>query len=211
MSTPDAEVLKAAANEYGFLLTNENESLQTPIIDPEIINLTQIKREPPLSEPIPPIPMETIDPITDPIITDGLGFEDIISEPGPSNQDTTIQSYNSNNQELDQHLDSMQSELESIKDMLSHDGYSIDANTLLGLFGCEDPMSYTLPMANNEPENVTEDLNGVDSLDPLIGNELMCAPNFDLDMYGTPPPSENNDLDRIESILETLLATKDKK
>ncbi|XP_033227497.1 heat shock factor protein-like isoform X2 [Belonocnema kinseyi] len=70
--------------------------------------------------------------------------------------------------EVDNHLETMQSELENLREILRGEGYSIDANTLLGagnimiqpkneelfliqnkahdLFGNEDPMSFGIPM-----------------------------------------------------------------
>ncbi|XP_051158942.1 heat shock factor protein 1 isoform X3 [Leptopilina boulardi] len=52
----------------------------------------------------------------------------------------------SSQQQVDDHLDNVQSELDNLRDILRGEGYSIDANTLLGLFGNEDPMSYGIPM-----------------------------------------------------------------
>ncbi|XP_011496186.1 PREDICTED: heat shock factor protein 1-like isoform X2 [Ceratosolen solmsi marchali] len=49
-------------------------------------------------------------------------------------------------EEVDTHLDTMQSELDNLREILRGEGYSIDANTLLGLFGAEDPMSFGIPV-----------------------------------------------------------------
>ncbi|XP_012276946.1 heat shock factor protein 1 isoform X2 [Orussus abietinus] len=49
-------------------------------------------------------------------------------------------------EEVDVHLETMQSELENLREILRGEGYSIDANTLLGLFGADDPMSFGVPM-----------------------------------------------------------------
>uniref|UniRef100_A0A2A4JYD3 HSF-type DNA-binding domain-containing protein n=1 Tax=Heliothis virescens TaxID=7102 RepID=A0A2A4JYD3_HELVI len=51
---------------------------------------------------------------------------------------------NSNKNDIDDHLDAMQTDLESLRDLLRSDSYAFDTNTLLGLFGSDDPF-YGLP------------------------------------------------------------------
>ncbi|XP_013134956.1 PREDICTED: heat shock factor protein 1 isoform X3 [Papilio polytes] len=46
---------------------------------------------------------------------------------------------NSNKNDIDDHLDTMQTDLDSLRELLRSDSYSLDTNTLLGLFGSEDP------------------------------------------------------------------------
>ncbi|XP_041975877.1 heat shock factor protein isoform X12 [Aricia agestis] len=48
---------------------------------------------------------------------------------------------NSNNKtnDIDDHLDTMQTDLDSLRELLRSDSYSLDTNTLLGLFGSDDP------------------------------------------------------------------------
>ncbi|XP_050346364.1 heat shock factor protein isoform X9 [Nymphalis io] len=41
--------------------------------------------------------------------------------------------------DIDDHLDTMQTDLESLRELLRGDTYSLDTNTLLGLFGSDDP------------------------------------------------------------------------
>ncbi|XP_043475256.1 heat shock factor protein isoform X3 [Leptopilina heterotoma] len=60
-------------------------------------------------------------------------------------------------EQVDNHLDNVQSELDNLRDILRGEGYSIDANTLLGLFGNEDPMSYGIPMNPDLNPNVNRD------------------------------------------------------
>ncbi|XP_004534650.1 heat shock factor protein isoform X2 [Ceratitis capitata] len=51
--------------------------------------------------------------------------------------------------EVNDHLDNVQDELESLKDLLRSDGYSLDANTLLGLFNDADILGpYGLNLVN---------------------------------------------------------------
>ncbi|XP_053620315.1 heat shock factor protein isoform X2 [Plodia interpunctella] len=54
---------------------------------------------------------------------------------------------NANKNDIDDHLDTMQSDLESLRELLRSDSYSLDTNTLMGLFGSDDPfygLSYNL-------------------------------------------------------------------
>lgn len=46
--------------------------------------------------------------------------------------------------EVDTHLDTMQSELENLRDILRGEGYSIDANTLLGVSSFEKNVIFFL-------------------------------------------------------------------
>ncbi|XP_026472573.1 heat shock factor protein-like isoform X2 [Ctenocephalides felis] len=55
--------------------------------------------------------------------------------------------------DVDQHLENVQGELESLRDLLKEEGY-LDANALLGLFGSDDPLSYGITM---NPSDLTED------------------------------------------------------
>ncbi|CAB3240038.1 unnamed protein product [Arctia plantaginis] len=51
---------------------------------------------------------------------------------------------NPNKNDIDDHLDAMQTDLESLRELLRNDPYAFDTNTLLGLFGSDDPF-YGLP------------------------------------------------------------------
>ncbi|XP_029045692.1 heat shock factor protein 1-like isoform X1 [Osmia bicornis bicornis] len=97
-------------------------------------------------------------------------------------------------EEMDNHLETMQTELENLREILRAEGYSIDANTLLGLFGADDPMSFGMPVnpelnphsekEEDEHVNVAENMNG-----SAAGGELMTynpTPNlldFDDDIF----------------------------
>ncbi|XP_076684814.1 heat shock factor protein isoform X2 [Andrena cerasifolii] len=80
-------------------------------------------------------------------------------------------------EEMDSHLETMQTDLDNLRDILRGEGYSIDANTLLGLFGADDPMAFGLPVnpelnPHSEKEeddhiNVAENIQG-------SGGELMA-------------------------------------
>ncbi|XP_045501165.1 heat shock factor protein isoform X3 [Colias croceus] len=97
---------------------------------------------------------------------------------------------NSNKNDIDDHLDSMQTDLESLRELLRSDTYSLDTNTLLGLFGSDDPfygLTYNAAderakTCNNakkmkgEISNVTCDENRVQSPfaeDDAEGNQLI--------------------------------------
>ncbi|KAG7199312.1 hypothetical protein KM043_018164 [Ampulex compressa] len=82
-------------------------------------------------------------------------------------------------EEVDNHLESVQTELENLREILRGEGYSIDANTLLGLFGADDPMSFGIPVnpeLNPHSQNEKEDDEhiGNDSINGSGGGELMA-------------------------------------
>ncbi|XP_076228675.1 heat shock factor protein isoform X2 [Nomia melanderi] len=81
-------------------------------------------------------------------------------------------------EEMDNHLESMQTDLDNLREILRGEGYSIDANTLLGLFGADDPMSFSMPV-NPElnPHSAKEDddhANLADNVNGTAGGELMA-------------------------------------
>ncbi|XP_050681292.1 heat shock factor protein isoform X5 [Leptidea sinapis] len=58
--------------------------------------------------------------------------------------------------DIDDHLDTMQTDLDSIRDLLRSDSYSLDSNTLLGLFTSDDPfygLSYSASEERPKPTN----------------------------------------------------------
>uniref|UniRef100_A0A182NSX7 HSF-type DNA-binding domain-containing protein n=1 Tax=Anopheles dirus TaxID=7168 RepID=A0A182NSX7_9DIPT len=58
--------------------------------------------------------------------------------------------------EYGQHIDTVQNDLESLKELLKGEGYQLDANALLGLFNNnEDMLGYDFPM--NLPDMLTDD------------------------------------------------------
>ncbi|CAK1602067.1 unnamed protein product [Parnassius mnemosyne] len=56
---------------------------------------------------------------------------------------------NSYKNNIDDHLDTMQTDLDSLRELLRSDAYSLDTNTLLGLFGSDDPF-YGLSYNSND-------------------------------------------------------------
>lgn len=94
---------------------------------------------------------------------------------GSNTSDTFI-----NREELDSHLDSMQNDLDGLKELLKGEGYSLDANTLLGLFGGDDLISYGIHLAPPTEDEQKRKDNNVS--DPLVsGSELMTYPGEILD------------------------------
>ncbi|XP_059050896.1 heat shock factor protein isoform X3 [Achroia grisella] len=112
---------------------------------------------------------------------------------------TSLYGTNSNKDDIDDHLDTMQSDLESLRELLRGDGYSLDTNTLLGLFGADDPfygLTYNVDerakssnsakklkgeiLKVSSDENRVEDLNTDDDVEE---NQLISytgnVPNFD--------------------------------
>ncbi|XP_059050898.1 heat shock factor protein isoform X5 [Achroia grisella] len=86
---------------------------------------------------------------------------------------TSLYGTNSNKDDIDDHLDTMQSDLESLRELLRGDGYSLDTNTLLGLFGADDPfygLTYNVDERAKSSNSVEEN-----QLISYTGN----VPNFD--------------------------------
>ncbi|XP_060820146.1 heat shock factor protein-like isoform X5 [Bombus pascuorum] len=104
-------------------------------------------------------------------------------------------------EEMDNHLETMQTELDNLRDILRCEGYSIDANTLLGLFGADDPMSFGMPVnpelnpqSEKEEENhanVTENNNGTGGGELMAYNPVQNFLDFDDDIFleATSPPT----------------------
>ncbi|XP_072757190.1 heat shock factor protein isoform X2 [Anoplolepis gracilipes] len=81
-------------------------------------------------------------------------------------------------EQVDNHLETVQTELDSIREILRGDCYSIDANTLLGLFNTEDPMTFGLPinpeLNPNCGKNNDDNTSIADSINGSVGGELMA-------------------------------------
>ncbi|KAL6440163.1 hypothetical protein ACFW04_003041 [Cataglyphis niger] len=79
-------------------------------------------------------------------------------------------------EQMDNHLETMQTDLDNLREILRGEGYSIDANTLLGLFGADDPMTFGLPInpeLNPNCEKDDNDDNTAHSINGSAGGELM--------------------------------------
>lgn len=74
---------------------------------------------------------------------------------------------NSNKNDIDDHLDAMQTDLESLRELLRSDGYAFDTNTLLGLFGSDDPF-YGLPYNAMDERAKTANNNDTTKQYPMI-------------------------------------------
>ncbi|KAJ2947905.1 hypothetical protein O0L34_g9696 [Tuta absoluta] len=81
---------------------------------------------------------------------------------------------NINKGEIDDHLENMQTDLDSLREMLRNDSYALDTNTLMGLFGSDDPF-YGLSF--NPVDERTKTANNAE------GNQLISytgnIPDFD--------------------------------
>ncbi|XP_034948044.1 heat shock factor protein isoform X2 [Chelonus insularis] len=95
-------------------------------------------------------------------------------------------------EEMDNHLESMQTELENLREILRNEGYSIDANTLLGLFGNDDPMSFGIPVnpeldptrtEREEEERLEETSNGPTGQELMTYNPSSNLLDFDDDIF----------------------------
>ncbi|XP_046752681.1 heat shock factor protein isoform X4 [Diprion similis] len=78
-------------------------------------------------------------------------------------------------EEVDNHVETVQSELDNLRELLRGEGYSIDANALLGLFGAEDPMSFGIPMNPElDPHSQMQREREGDDMELNGGGELMA-------------------------------------
>ncbi|EFN80955.1 heat shock factor protein isoform X2 [Harpegnathos saltator] len=75
-----------------------------------------------------------------------------------------------NYRDLDNHLESMQAELDNICDLLHTEGCSIDANAFLGLFDSEEPMAYGIADLPLNPELNPESDKEIENRFPEPGN-----------------------------------------
>ncbi|XP_047508111.1 heat shock factor protein isoform X9 [Pieris napi] len=118
-------------------------------------------------------------------------------------EDYSLFASNSNKNDIDDHLDTMQSDLESLRDLLRNDSYSFDTNTLLGtpdtslqttmsfnpslnehiqnghLFGSDDPfygLSYNATDERAKATNDTSKQYPMIDFDWLIGNSETSQP-----------------------------------
>ncbi|KAK0087099.1 hypothetical protein PV325_001768 [Microctonus aethiopoides] len=119
-------------------------------------------------------------------IIDNINIENDASSSGQS-KDWSLSCVNSSNatnsaayrlgpkEEVGNHVVSVQNDLDQLRDTLLNEGYTIDANTLLGLFGGDDPMSFGIPM--NPELNPSRERDDDDHIDGLNngapGGELM--------------------------------------
>lgn len=101
-----------------------------------------------------------------------------------------------NKGDLDDHLDTMQSDLDSLRELLRGDNYSLDANTLYGLFG-QDDLFYGLSMNNMEDKTNKTNSNA----DP--DNQLISyiTPLLDFDEFGLSNVNAENSQSALSSTL----------
>ncbi|CAH1399091.1 unnamed protein product [Nezara viridula] len=146
---------------------------------------------------------------SDPIILSPSGT-DITStfteEPGQEKNTTNSLVLSENNatltkQDVENHIDLMQSDIEALKEILHGEGLSLDASAIMGLFNGDDPITLNMPEAGKD----------VDNLNPSpVGNELVSysspslidfADGFDEDESISGSPSSF--IDEISSTLNT--------
>ncbi|XP_026675184.1 heat shock factor protein isoform X3 [Ceratina calcarata] len=118
-------------------------------------------------------------------------------------------------EEVDSHLESMQTELDNLREILRSEGYSIDANTLLSLFGGDDPMSFGMPVnpelnpnierEEDEHANAAENINGNGGGELMAYNPTQSLLDFDDDIFlgATSSPVTNTADDAATTSLYT--------
>lgn len=81
-------------------------------------------------------------------------------------------------EEMDNHVETMQTDLDHLREILHGDGCGIDANILLGLFSGNDPMTFGLPINPELNPNCGKDNDDnstiADSINGSAGGELMA-------------------------------------
>ncbi|KAI8438557.1 hypothetical protein MSG28_011021, partial [Choristoneura fumiferana] len=88
---------------------------------------------------------------------------------------------NSNKTDIDDHLDSMQTDIESLRELLRSDSYALDTNTLMGLFGSDDPfygLSYNPVDERAKASNSAEG----NQLMSYTGNMIPCLEDMNLEL-----------------------------
>uniref|UniRef100_A0A1B6D4L1 HSF-type DNA-binding domain-containing protein n=1 Tax=Clastoptera arizonana TaxID=38151 RepID=A0A1B6D4L1_9HEMI len=112
---------------------------------------------------------------TDPLSAESSGTSEGVSRSSNNNMQVACKSGSAlNRDEMDQHLESLQFDLDSFKELLKNENISMDANALLGFL-------------NEDSENCDSSLNNFSKQKEVEGNELIMynAPIFDLnDMIG---------------------------
>ncbi|XP_045527950.1 heat shock factor protein isoform X10 [Pieris brassicae] len=97
--------------------------------------------------------------------------------------------------DIDDHLDSMQTDLESLRELLRSDSYSFDTNTLLGLFGSDDPFYGLSYNADERAKATNAEGNQLISYTGNIPDfEDISIPDLDADNNSMPPSPSRSTL-----------------
>ncbi|XP_041975868.1 heat shock factor protein isoform X4 [Aricia agestis] len=124
---------------------------------------------------------------------------------------------NSNNKtnDIDDHLDTMQTDLDSLRELLRSDSYSLDTNTLLGLFGSDDPfygLSYnpteerTKTPNNARKKGGISDVSGDDTRDQNTFVEDDAEGNQLISYSGNIPDFEDINMTQLEEDSQECLS-----
>ncbi|KAI8438555.1 hypothetical protein MSG28_011021, partial [Choristoneura fumiferana] len=96
------------------------------------------------------------------------------------NNNSDVNRFNSMT-DIDDHLDSMQTDIESLRELLRSDSYALDTNTLMGLFGSDDPfygLSYNPVDERAKASNSAEG----NQLMSYTGNMIPCLEDMNLEL-----------------------------
>ncbi|XP_055854708.1 heat shock factor protein isoform X2 [Episyrphus balteatus] len=120
------------------------------------------------------------------------------------NNSNNILNSNDMREEVSMHLDTVQDDLDTLKDLLRTDSYSLDANTLLGLFNDSDILgSYGLGMV---PDNNQQDKKGSELMtyQPIYDlSDIMDINNQDKEDANTNGNNNPKPLSPTSSVLNT--------
>ncbi|XP_041975873.1 heat shock factor protein isoform X8 [Aricia agestis] len=117
--------------------------------------------------------------------------------------------------DIDDHLDTMQTDLDSLRELLRSDSYSLDTNTLLGLFGSDDPfygLSYnpteerTKTPNNARKKGGISDVSGDDTRDQNTFVEDDAEGNQLISYSGNIPDFEDINMTQLEEDSQECLS-----
>ncbi|KAK9496497.1 hypothetical protein O3M35_013218 [Rhynocoris fuscipes] len=98
-------------------------------------------------------------------------------------------------EDMDNHLEMVQTDLDVLKDILHSEGLSLDASTLMGLFNADDPFSLNLPESEkNSNDNVSENGNEIVSYSSNLIDmtDILDENTEDFPNVSMPSPTELN-------------------
>lgn len=102
-------------------------------------------------------------------------------------------------QDVENHIDLMQSDIDALKEILHGEGLSLDASTIMGLFNGDDPLTLNMPEAGKDIDNLNNS---------PVGNELVSYSSPSLidftDSFNDDEPISNSPSSFIDEISSTL-------
>ncbi|KAL0104261.1 hypothetical protein PUN28_017172 [Cardiocondyla obscurior] len=119
-----------------------------------------------------------------------------------------MQVHTNNGDEMDNHLECMQTDLDNLRELLRDERYSIDSNTLYTLFNTDD--MYGLPFSSELNVNCKEENNDHINFDDdmLLGNASSSNQDLQLNLYADPLSLEDTKSSLFEALTNNNANTK---